>query len=523
MISLLHQALAVGLSLPLVLSTDPGGHALQLEHISTVQLGPVGTGAAEIVAYDPPTQQAFVTNAHTSSVDVYLMEDPSQPRFVRSLDLRSFGGGVNSVAVHGDLVAVAVEGFFKQDPGRVLLYSTSGELLSLVEVGALPDMLIFSPDGKWLLVANEGEPSDDYRIDPEGSVTVVEVPADPRRLGQRHCRTAHFQDLITADLDPSIRIFGPGSTVAEDLEPEYIAISPDSLTAYVVCQENNAIAVIDILSATVTNLLPLGFKNHSLAGHGIDASDRDNWIHIAQWPVLGMYQPDTIKIYESAGATYLVMADEGDPRNYTGFSEVARVSDLRLDAEAFPNAADLQKDQSLGRLEVSSFMGDPDGDGVYEELYSFGGRGFSIRDLDGVIQFESGDDFEQVTAREVPDLFNSDNESNDTVDRRSSKRGPEPEALQIGQVGERMYAFVGLERTGGVVVYDITVPRESGFVGYWTTRRAEGNVAQGTAGDIGPEGFAFVPAVDSPTGVALLLIANEVSGTLRTWEVQHRE
>lgn len=518
-----HFAATVGLSLPLVLPPHPEEPALTLEHISTVHLGPVGTGTAEIVAYDHHSHRAFVTNAHNICVDMYKMSDPTKPQFVRSLDLKSFGAGVNSVAVHRDLVAVAADGVVKQDPGRVVLYSTAGELLGLIAVGPLPDMLTFSPDGRWILVANEGEPSDDYQTDPEGSITIIEIPNDPRCVGLRHCRTAHFQDFSKADLDPAIRFFGPGATIAQDLEPEYIAVRQDSLTAYVVCEDNNAVAVIDIVSAAVTKLIPLGFKDHSLENQGMDPSDRDTQINIAQWPVRGVYQPDTNKICESGGSSYLVTADEGDPRNYNGFSEIAIVSELRLDPVAFPNAIILQQDEYLGRLEVSTVMGAPDTDGMYEELYSFGSRGFSIWDLDGVILFDSGDVFGQIPARQTPDLFNSDNKSNQTVDNRSSRRGPEPEALDIGKVDERMYAFIGMERTGGTIVYDITVPQKSRFVGYWTTRIAEADVSDGTARDLGPEGFVFVKAEHSPTGSALLLTANEVSGTLTTWEIHYRE
>jgi hypothetical protein len=83
---------------------------------------------------------------------------------------------------------------------------------------------------------------------------------------QNDVRTADFKTFNNPNvpLDPSIRIFGPNATVAQDIEPEYIAVSHDSRTAWATCQENNALAIIDIRSATVTKLVGLDFKDHSL-------------------------------------------------------------------------------------------------------------------------------------------------------------------------------------------------------------------------------------------------------------------
>jgi hypothetical protein len=201
-----------------------------------------------------------------------------------------------------------------------------------VEVGALPDMLVFTPDGKRVLVANEGEPNDAYDVDPEGSVSIIDLPNDITKLTQANVRTATFDKFNDAELDPSIRIFGPGATVAQDLEPEYITVSKDSKTAWVALQENNAIAVLDIDSGEFTALRGLGFKDHRLPGNELDVSDRDKQINITNWPVFGIYQPDAIASYDYQGRTYIVTANEGDARDYDGFSEEFRVKDLMLDA-----------------------------------------------------------------------------------------------------------------------------------------------------------------------------------------------
>ncbi len=511
---MLLPAAAVVLS---VLTPPPPSHlpALSIESIATLQLGPFMGGAAEIVTHDPASNHLFVVNGHANSVEIIGFTDPTRPEPLGTIPTAPYGGGINSVAIRDGLVAAAIAGFERTDPGRVVLFDIDGGFVGLVEVGALPDMVCFSPDGRFILTANEGEPSDDYSIDPEGSVSIIEVPEDPRRIGQRHVRTADFRrfnDTEGGGGHPGIRIFGPGATVAQDLEPEYIVVSPDSATAYVTLQENNALAVVDIASATVTELIPLGFKDHSLPGNGLDASDHNQAIDIRPWPVFGMYQPDTISLFVARdGRAYLVTADEGDTRSYAGFDETARVKDLRLDPESFPNAAHLQHNDRLGRLQVTRSMGDDDGDGLYERLFAFGARGFSIRDTAGKLVFDSGDAFERITAERVPTLFNTDSSVDASFKNRSDNRGPEPEALAIGRIGDRDYAFIGLERTGGIMVYDITVPADSRFVTYWSNRDPDPHAQ---TGDLGPECLLFIPGEKSPDGGPLLISANEISGTL---------
>lgn len=906
---------------------------LTLVPLGVYQTGIFDGGAAEIAGYDAASRRAFVTNATLSGVDILDISDPSAPRHVGAIDTSPYGESPTSLDVHDGLVAIAVKSARKTENGRIVLADADGRILANVEAGVRPDMITFTPDGARVLTADEGEPTQSYDADPEASVTIVDLRGGVEGLTQDAVTHVDFRTYNNIDLDPSIRIFGPGATVAQDLEPEYVAVSPDSKRAWVTLQENNALAVVDIEKGLAVELIPLGFKDHgrpfvtglrnfafgdlpavgttpagqevplggfsglifegieedtgallfvthtdrgpnasredvdgdgveerpfvipdyspvlvrfaldpasgaiavreqivlkgkdgeplsglpnvtrmpgipradespvdlmgqpltpdpygadleavayapdgtwwmadeyrpslfhfdadgrlieryvpagtnqgglalgvealpaalaqrqdnrgfealaldegilyafmqspidnpasegdisaersrlvrivafdtaraqtvgeylyvqeggtvdklgdalslgqgeflvlerddiagssarkfifriSLAGAtnllegdasrlegpdqgleilslddlaaagiqpvqkrlfvdltaagyelvdkpegmalvddetiavvndddfglsgtfdvetgavdpnpnplpslltlislkstALDASDRDGGIHLANWPVLGMFQPDAIDAYEAGGARYLVTANEGDARVYEGFSEETRVDDLALDERAFPSASELQRKENLGRLRTTSAPGsagnDADGDGLADRILAFGTRSIAIWDENGNLVWDSGDELERMTAALLTESFNS-GDQNDSFDSRSDVSGPEPEGLALGEIDGRTYAFVGLERIGGIAVYDVSDPFNPRFMTYATTRDFTGDAAAGTAGDLSPEGVTFVPAAASPTGNPLLLVAHELSGSTRIFAVE---
>lgn len=492
---------------------------LSVRPIGTYSAGVFDRGAAEIVAHDPATQRLFVVNGASASIDVLDVRNPATPTFLFAISLAPYGRAANSVAVRQGLVAVAVESNPAQEPGRAVFFDANGTFLNSVVIGALPDMLTFTLDGTRVLVANEGEPNTDYTVDPEGSVSIIDLRRGVAALTQADVTTARFTAFDSVMLDPSIRIFGPRASVSQDLEPEYIAVSPDSRTAWVTLQENNAIATLDVERGTITRLTGLGFKDHNLPQNAFDASDRDGGINIAPWPVFGMYQPDAIAAFQFGGETFLITANEGDARDYRAFAEERRVSALTLDPIAFPNAAFLRTDARLGRLTVTSATGDTDSDGDYDALYVFGARSFSIWNSSVAQIYDSGSEFEEITAKYLPSFFNSNNDNNNSFDTRSDNKGPEPEGVVIGEVDNRTYAFIGLERIGGIMVYDISNPSNPQFVQYVNNRNFAGDPQAGTAGDLGPEGLTFIPSSQSPTQQPLLVVANEVSGTTTVYSI----
>ena len=497
-------------------------------------------GGAEIVAYHAPTERLFVINATIGGVEVLDVADPSDPTPVEGSPIDAVGaldavGSANSVATSKDLVAVALEAEVAQDPGLVGFYDPETlDFLGTAPVGPLPDKVTFTPDGERVLVANEGEPTESYAYDPQGSVSIVDLSEGVEDATVDTAGFRRFNGREDQLRRRGIRIFGPNASASQDFEPEYVTISDDSRTAWVSLQENNAIAEIDIRQARVERLLPLGFKDFSLAGNELDASNEDG-VNVRNWPINGILQPDAIGAYSPNGQTYIVTANEGDSRDYDSFSEEVEVSELRLDPDAFDvdeiegvdSVEELQAPENLGNKNATTTLGDVDGDGLYEELYVFGGRSFSIFTTEGELVFDSGSDFEEITADRFGEAFNNDNTEN-TGDSRSDNKGPEPEGLALGQVGDRHYAFVGLERVGGVMVYDITDPECATFVDYVNNRDFEfdiqGEIANGdepasAAGDLGPEGLDFATAEESPTDDPLVFVGHEISGTTAIFRV----
>jgi 2',3'-cyclic-nucleotide 2'-phosphodiesterase (5'-nucleotidase family)/DNA-binding beta-propeller fold protein YncE len=498
------------------------GFAGPLTKIGTIQL----ENGAEINAYDPETQRVYIVSGEPQ-LQVVDLSNPAAPTAQMSANFDFFGDGINSVAVKNGIVALAIGADTVTDPGTVVLLDSDGRFLNAITVGALPDMLTFTPDGSKLLVANEGEPDERYEIDPEGSISIIDLSNGVTNATETRATFTAFNSERAALQNAGVKLLdGPGdgtTTVAEDLEPEYIAVSPDGTTAWVTLQENNAVAAIDIENATVTDILPLGFKDFS-TGARLDASNRDGGINLQNWPVFGLYQPDAIASYAVNGITYYVTANEGDARIRPDgdalegegieegdlFNEEARIGDddIVLDPEVFPNAAILKQDENLGRLKITRFLGNTDDDAEFEELYAYGGRSFSIWSETGEQVYDSGEDIALITSQLTPEFFNANDGSPAEFDERSDDKGAEPEALTVGQVGSQTYAFIGLERAGGgVLVYNITDPTAPRFVQY-----ARDNA------DIAPEGLTLITDTDSPIGEELLLVTNEESSTLTVYQ-----
>lgn len=501
-------------------NSEPPAGSLTLE--GRFSTGIFDKSAAEISAYDADSQRLFVVNGDSKAIDVLSIADINNPQLVGDIDVTALGRAANSVAVFDGLVAVAIEANVKQDAGVIGFYAADTlSLLGMQTVGALPDMLTFTPDGRKVMVANEGEPNDDYSMDPEGSVSIIDLADGVASATVTTVGFTQFNDEKEALNAEGVRVFGPNATVAQDLEPEYIAVSADSKTAWVSLQENNALAIVDIEAASIEALVSLGVKKHADVGNELDASDKDDAINIQNWPVLGMYQPDAIATYAIAGETYVLTANEGDSRDYDGFSEEVRVEDLSLNPIVFaPDAAELQKRENLGRLKTTTATGDFDNDGQHDRIYSYGARSFSIRNSQGELVWDSGSDFADMLASRYPDNFNASNDKN-RVDNRSDDKGIEPEAITTYSHNEQVFAYIGLERFGGVMVYEVTDPEAPVFVSYQLDRNFQIDPEDDLegAGDLGPEGLLVIPAEDSPSGQPLLVVASEVSGTVTIYSI----
>ncbi|PWS53284.1 choice-of-anchor I family protein [Pseudoalteromonas sp. meg-B1] len=525
-------------------------------------------GAAEIVAYQASKKWIYAINSSGDEAVVNIIPTDTfdtaalvkdNEGIVTATNLASAitlslnentPGDANSIAIdaNNQLLAVAMAATSVGEAGQIAFYNISGDtpvFIKNVTVGALPDMVAFSHDGAKVVVANEGEPNGDYSIDPEGTISIIDITngtiAD-------NALSINFQDYNNqqSELEAQGLVFANptgrtingnliNTTVAMDLEPEYVSISKDNKYAYVSIQENNGLAIINLEDNSL-ELKGLGFKDWS--NLQFDASDKDGGVNFKSYPGLyGMYQPDTIASFSWKGANFIVSANEGDAREYffdasdeadciakggldydakdgcLAYIDESRVEDLALAA----NFDYLNNDDNdIGRLKVTTVKGDNNNDGQYESLYAYGARSFTIWDSSGLVVFDSGDQIARVTASIHGNAFNN-NEDENKGDTRSDDKGAEPEALTLGKVGDRLFAFVGLERMGTIMVFDITNPYDVKFQDYFYNRGLEPSAD--ISGDLAPEGMTFVPAAQSATNEALLIVGNEISGSIAVWEI----
>lgn len=494
---------------------------VSLQHLGSFYVDSVAGATAEISAYDPASKRLFTTNINQNRLEIIDFKNPVALSKITFIDLDAYGGGINSVAVSNGIVAVAVDDTLITNPGKVVFFDVDGNFVNQVTVGALPDHLNFTADGTKLLVANEGEPATDYSVDPEGSISVIDLTPGVAALTQANVTPVGFTQF-DADIDAlraaGVRIFGPTGSVSQNIEPEYITVSDDGKTAWVTLQEANAVAVIDLENNVATAIVPLGLKDYASQPASLDASDQAPGIFFNNWNVKGIYQPDAIAYWNAGGSPYLITANEGDVREWDAYAEAVRLSSSAyvLDPVAFPDAAYLKRPELLGRLNVSTATGDTDGDGDFDEIHTFGGRSISIWNAaTGQLVWDSGDDLERITAADpiYGPIFNASN-SNNTRKNRSDDKGPEPEGIALGTIDGRNYAFAALERIGGVMVYDVTDPAAPEFV-QWINTRTPGAFG----GDQGAEGIIFIPKNESPNGRDLIVVSNEVSGSLSVFQI----
>ncbi|CAA6813985.1 MAG: Alkaline phosphatase (EC [uncultured Sulfurovum sp.] len=462
-------------------------------------------GGSEIVAYDKTSKRMFTTNGADNAIDIIDIANTVNPTKVSSIDLTPYGTGVNSVAVQNGIVAVAVQDGNatvgnKQLKGSIVLFNIDGVYQQTIVAGYLPDMVTFNEDGTKLIVANEGEPNNDYSIDPIGSIGIATIATGAYiDINFSSISLTNATDGTTVRLGDT-----PSNNKAQDLEPEYITVSGNY--AYVTLQENNAMAKVNLTTNSLEYVKSYGAKSWEISsGNTIDIEE-EGVINMKSYAGLfGLYQPDSIASYKINTATYLVTANEGDGRGYGNFEDEKKISKLDLDTSIASEYVD-END-----LKVMVDLGDTDNDGDYDKLYTYGARSFSIWDENGNLVWDSGDEISKKVAELQPTLFNKDE---DEIDKRSGNKGAEPEALTVGTIGYKTLAFIGLERQDTIMIYDITNPNAPIFSDYIMTS------SDGTTGDISPEGMKFISADESPDGKNLLLVSFEVSGSTVIYEVK---
>ncbi len=486
----------------------------QLNGNKLTKLGSYNSGieaGSEISAFDSSTKKLFITNGATNKIDVINLSDVQSPKLLTSIDMSSYGNGIQSVAVKDEKVAIAVGSKDKTgQKGKVVILNTKDySLISQTQVGYLPDMLTFNTDGSKIIIANEGEPIATNGIyqDVEGSVGIITLANTTKNDDSAGYFDLNFSsvNLTNAQDGTSVRLGGtPSNNQSLDIEPEYISI--DDKFAYVTLQENNALAKINLDSNSFEFVKSFGSKDYETANK-IDIEEYGA-IKLKNYQGLkALYMPDAISSYSFGGSTYLVTANEGDGREYldnngsTVFIDEVKISKLKLDSTISSSYI------TDNDLKVLKDFGDLDNDGDYEQLYGFGARSFSIWDDSGNLVWDSGYAFSQLVAKYEPKLFNQDNGE---IDGRSGNKGVEPEAITVGVIDGKTYAFIGLERQSAIIIYDISNPFQPIFIDYISTH---------IQGDVSPEGLIFIPASKSSNGKNLLIVSFEISGSTAIYEI----
>ncbi|WP_260501844.1 choice-of-anchor I family protein [Aquabacterium sp. J223] len=425
--------LAAAATLTLAASVAVAGPLDQAQLVWTQTHSAVSGFLSEIVSFDAGTKTLWVSGP--SGVHVLDAKTGTPVSFINTAAF----GSVNSVAIHNGIAALAVEASGdRRNNGQVLLYSTATRQLlpgtNAITVGALPDMLTFTPDGSKLLVANEGTPNavadTPYVLntDPVGSVSIIDMAS------RTVAANVTFGGLPQTGTNQGNVVRNPGMNV----EPEYIAVSKDGSKAYVSLQEHNNVAVINLSNNAATTVFSLGTKDFNLPGNEIDTRDNNNAVQFVNVPLKGLYMPDALGTHtDASGKHYFITVNEGDFRE----DNVDRTTVNAVSGNTVPN-------NNYGRVRITT-------DSTLGNYYAAGARSFSIRDENGDLVYDSG----SILDREANKLGLYD-------DERSRDKGVEPEGLALLTIGGRTYAFIGLERTkqGSVAVFDITDPADTSFV-----------------------------------------------------------
>jgi hypothetical protein len=498
---------------------------LNLSLLSSFSNGPALTNSAEISAFDSSTNRLYIVNSIAKKLDIIDFNSPATPILLSSVNILPFGGGLNSVVAHDSVVAIAVENVNPQANGSVLFLDYNGNYINQIEVGAMPDMITFNKNFTKVLTANEGEPNATYTLDPEGSVSIIDLTPGYANLTTSNVTNIGFTSYngqAAALRAQGIRVFSTSASIAQDFEPEYITISDDNTKAYVGIQENNAMLTINLATNTIIELRALGYSNYGLgSGNGLDASDQSGSVLITgNLPIKGAFMPDAITYATIANQGYIFTANEGDSREFGSVIDANRISSsaIVLDPTIFPDQSILKNNKFLGRLSALKYSGDTDLDGDLDEIHVMGGRSFSIFDAQtGTLVFDSKSLIEQITSNHSATslFFNASNSTGAASSKnRSDDKGPEPEGVTHAVIDNKNYLFVSLERIGGVMVFNVETPSMPIYVGYYNNR-----TASGSGPDLGAEGILLIPANQSPNGNALMILSNEVSSTLSIYQI----
>lgn len=498
----------------------------QLTYVTTFSANNGNTGAGEIISFDSSTKRVFATQSSGLShgVNWFDFSNPAAPTAGGFVDFSNlYGNGASGIA---SLTSVAIDpmgrgfGVAAVVPtlnadystlGRIGIFDTStGAILNTLDIGYHPDSVSFTPDGSRILIANEGEYVDiPSQVNRPGGISVVDL-AGVTSLNKGTTLAGLTQSSVTTrdftgvDISSARYNSLPGATngavesAINNIEPEYITSIGGK--AYASLQEANAIGVYDLNTNQWTNVFSMGTR----AMNNVDLTRRNGINLEATTPFVGLPMPDTIASFQHGGKTYIVTANEGDARGADD-ADVMRVSAARTAGLFAPG---VEIDTKYNNLNISIIDGlDENGKIVVPHVY--GGRGFSVIDAEtGQVVYDSlnstGTNFESIISQLDPGVWPAPI----NLDDRSDDKGPEPEALTIGEIDGVMYLFVGMERSDNILMFSLADPTNPQFVQLVRVGSSEA-----------PESMAFLDKDLSGLDQDYLLVSYEDTNDIQVFSV----
>ncbi len=256
---------------------------------------------SEIIAATKNGLTLVYTDSPGEQIGFIDITDPANPQPDGTL---AVGGEPTSVDVLGNvyaLVAVNTSASFVAPSGKlVVVHIPTRTIVRELDLGGQPDSLKISPDERFAPIAIENERDEEVTVDgvegglpqpPAGYLVIIDLVGTPSAWTRR-----------------DVALTGLAEYAPEDPEPEFVDVN-EANEAVVTLQENNHIAIVDLVSGSVVDDFPAG----TATLNGVDGIE-DGVIALSDTLPDVAREPDAVAWVRSGhqGAYFIATANEGD-------------------------------------------------------------------------------------------------------------------------------------------------------------------------------------------------------------------